>query len=51
MSLAEEALAHPLLAGRLDPSTYRRRSCCLFYRARPGAYCGDCPLTRHASAR
>lgn len=46
MSLAEEALAHPLLAGRLEPGTYRRRSCCLFYRARPGAYCGDCPLPR-----
>lgn len=46
MSLAEEALDHPLLAGRLEPGTYRRRSCCLFYRARPGAYCGDCPLTR-----
>lgn len=45
MSLAEEALDHPLLTGRLEPGTHRRRSCCLFYRARPGAYCGDCPLT------
>ncbi|WP_116952042.1 (2Fe-2S)-binding protein [Jiangella endophytica] len=47
MSLAEEALAHPLLANRLDPNTHRRASCCLFYRARPGGYCGDCPLTPH----
>lgn len=44
--LVEAALAHPLLADRLDPGTNRRRSCCLFYRVRPGAYCLDCSLTR-----
>lgn len=26
--------------------TFRRRSCCLFYRARDGGLCGDCVLTR-----
>lgn len=42
--LVDAALGHPRLANRLDQDTYRRRSCCLFYRARSGGYCGDCVL-------
>ncbi len=45
--LVEQALTHPLLADRLERVTHRRRSCCLFYRARAGGYCGDCSLTPH----
>lgn len=41
------ALAHPQLTDRLDPRTDYRRSCCLFYRARNGGYCGDCVLAPH----
>ncbi|MFC1407292.1 MULTISPECIES: (2Fe-2S)-binding protein [Streptacidiphilus] len=47
-------LAHPLLRGTVatvPPGTgrFRRRSCCLIYRAAPGgagALCGDCVLSR-----
>ncbi|MBB1254234.1 (2Fe-2S)-binding protein [Streptomyces sp. OF3] len=28
-----------------DPLTYRRRSCCLYYRVPQAGYCGDCVLT------
>lgn len=34
----------PLLRGRLDHDTGRRRSCCLFYRTPTGGLCGDCVL-------
>ncbi|MFC8427151.1 IucA/IucC family C-terminal-domain containing protein [Streptomyces sp. NPDC057253] len=45
-TLAAELLAHPLLAGTLDPRTLRRRSCCLYYRLPQGGVCGDCCFTR-----
>ncbi|WP_149823915.1 (2Fe-2S)-binding protein [Streptomyces tailanensis] len=41
-ALAAELLAHPDLSGTLDPVTYRRRSCCLYYRLPGGGLCGDC---------
>ncbi|MEU9171284.1 (2Fe-2S)-binding protein [Streptomyces sp. NPDC048420] len=44
--LAAELLAHPLLAGTLDSTTLRRRSCCLYYRLPGGGVCGDCCFTR-----
>jgi hypothetical protein len=50
--LAEALLATPNLAGRHSgrPASpgFRRRSCCLIYRAAPGGrggYCGDCVLS------
>lgn len=40
-------LLEPLNAGTLGAdTTFRRRSCCLFYQAPGGGYCGDCPLPR-----
>lgn len=52
-ALAEALLATPHLAGRhagvpASPG-FRRRSCCLIYRAAPGGggYCGDCVLSAH----
>lgn len=45
--LVAAALTDQRLAGTLDPTTRRRRSCCLFYRGATGGYCGDCALTRH----
>ncbi|MEU0215389.1 (2Fe-2S)-binding protein, partial [Streptomyces sp. NPDC006265] len=47
-SLTAELLAHPLLtgAGNLDGTTFRRRSCCLYYRVPGGGVCGDCCFTR-----
>jgi hypothetical protein len=51
-ALAEALLATPNLAARSDgvPASpeFRRRSCCLIYRAAPdgrGGYCGDCVLS------
>jgi len=50
-------LTHPTLrdAARLEPSgTLRRRSCCLIYRAAPGAngaLCGDCVLVPRRDQR
>ena len=35
--------------GGLGRESFRRRSCCLYYRAHPGGYCGDCVLARHRS--
>ncbi|MFJ6071443.1 (2Fe-2S)-binding protein [Streptomyces sp. NPDC093065] len=37
-------LAHPLLAGTgtLTGTSFRRRSCCLYYRVPGGGVCGDC---------
>ncbi|GHE30906.1 hypothetical protein GCM10017771_47350 [Streptomyces capitiformicae] len=45
-ALAAELLAHPDLSGTLDPVTYRRRSCCLYYRIPGGGLCGDCCFDR-----
>ncbi|MFD5813685.1 (2Fe-2S)-binding protein [Streptomyces sp. NPDC127038] len=44
--LAGRLLAHPDLAGTLDPTTLRRRSCCLYYRVPGGGVCGDCCFER-----
>ncbi|CAM5667736.1 (2Fe-2S)-binding protein OS=Streptomyces tendae OX=1932 GN=GUR47_03670 PE=4 SV=1 [Streptomyces tendae] len=43
-SLTAELLAHPLLAGTgtLTGTSFRRRSCCLYYRVPGGGVCGDC---------
>ncbi|WP_433506802.1 (2Fe-2S)-binding protein [Pseudonocardia halophobica] len=55
--LAAAVLDHPLLAGtgeRRPPAapdrgwTFRRRSCCLYYRLPGGGTCGDCVLARSA---
>lgn len=48
VSLAAELLAHPLLAGTgtLTGTSFRRRSCCLYYRVPGGGVCGDCCLVR-----
>ena len=54
-ALVEGLLRHPFLngAGAYDRGTaFRRRSCCLIYRAAPdrnGALCGDCALHRPAA--
>jgi len=45
-ALAAGLLAHPDLAGTLDPATGRRRSCCLYYRVPGGGLCGDCCFDR-----
>ncbi|MFD4529322.1 (2Fe-2S)-binding protein [Streptomyces sp. NPDC058470] len=45
-TLAAELFAHSDLSGTLDPSTLRRRSCCLYYRVPAGGLCGDCCFTR-----
>ncbi|MFG2309338.1 (2Fe-2S)-binding protein [Streptomyces sp. NPDC048566] len=45
-ALAAGLLAHPDLAGALDPRTLRRRSCCLYYRVPGGGVCGDCCFDR-----
>ncbi|MFC3572579.1 (2Fe-2S)-binding protein [Streptomyces yaanensis] len=45
-ALAAGLLAHPDLAGTLDPSTGRRRSCCLYYRLPGSGLCGDCCFDR-----
>ncbi|KSZ60789.1 hypothetical protein Z045_02955 [Rhodococcus pyridinivorans KG-16] len=37
-------LSDPRLADALDPTTGRRRSCCLYYRTLTGGLCGDCFL-------
>ncbi|GAA2133187.1 (2Fe-2S)-binding protein [Kitasatospora kazusensis] len=56
--LAARLLELPPLRGAgtsaVDGSGFRRRSCCLIYRAAPdhaGALCGDCALTSPATAR
>ncbi|MDX3612831.1 (2Fe-2S)-binding protein [Streptomyces europaeiscabiei] len=49
--LATELFAHPALAGTLDPVTYRRRSCCLYYRLPGGGLCGDCCFDRPPGPR
>lgn len=47
-SLTVELLAHPLLSGTgtLTGTSFRRRSCCLYYRVPGGGLCGDCCFTR-----
>ncbi|MCX4885442.1 (2Fe-2S)-binding protein [Streptomyces sp. NBC_00847] len=47
-SLAAGLLAHPLLSGTgtLTGTSFRRRSCCLYYRVPGGGLCGDCCFTR-----
>jgi hypothetical protein len=56
-SMVEVLLARPYLAGSAGhrpDGTFRRRSCCLIYRAAPhhdGALCGDCPLTERGRVR
>jgi ferric iron reductase protein FhuF len=51
LAFARDALAGGPLAGtgsaRLDGArlTFRRRSCCLYYRLPGGGYCGDCCFT------
>ncbi|MFJ8079369.1 (2Fe-2S)-binding protein [Streptomyces sp. NPDC096205] len=46
-ALAAELLGHPLLAGTgtLTGTSFRRRSCCLYYRLPGGGVCGDCCFT------
>ncbi|MGW4550179.1 (2Fe-2S)-binding protein [Streptomyces violaceorubidus] len=43
-SLTADLLAHPLLAGTgtLTGTSFRRRSCCLYYRVPGKGVCGDC---------
>ncbi|WP_443049015.1 (2Fe-2S)-binding protein [Streptomyces sp. M92] len=47
-ALTAELLAHPLLAraGTLTGTAFRRRSCCLYYRAPGSGVCGDCCFSR-----
>ncbi|MFI5824319.1 (2Fe-2S)-binding protein [Streptomyces rishiriensis] len=47
-ALTAELFAHPYLAdtGVLTGGSFRRRSCCLYYRAPGGGLCGDCCFTR-----
>lgn len=48
-ALAAQLLAEPPLRGTSTTPPFRRRSCCLIYRAAPkaaGPYCGDCVLSR-----
>jgi hypothetical protein len=44
--LVEDLLGAPPLRGTgvLGPAGFRRRSCCLYYRAPGGGLCGDCAL-------
>ena len=55
LPLTADLLAHPLLSGTgtLTGTTFRRRSCCLYYRVPGGGTCGDCCFTRppRSSAR
>ncbi|WP_019060052.1 (2Fe-2S)-binding protein [Streptomyces prunicolor] len=47
-ALTAELLAHPLLAGTgtFTGGSFRRRSCCLYYRIPGGGVCGDCCFTQ-----
>lgn len=47
-ALAAELFTHPRLAptGTLTGTSFRRRSCCLYYRVPGGGVCGDCCFTR-----
>jgi iron complex transport system ATP-binding protein len=46
--LARELCADERLSGTIifNKISYRRTSCCLYYRARAGGLCGDCVLTK-----
>ncbi|WKG02932.1 (2Fe-2S)-binding protein [Mycolicibacterium sp. HK-90] len=54
---AVAAVESLLATGKLDRSgelaglSFRRRSCCLFYRTPGGSYCGDCALARRKATR
>ncbi|WP_460370785.1 (2Fe-2S)-binding protein, partial [Actinocorallia lasiicapitis] len=44
-TLITDQLARSPLRGALTPPTFRRRSCCLYYKVPPGGdKCGDCCL-------
>ncbi|MEU7560724.1 (2Fe-2S)-binding protein [Streptomyces eurythermus] len=47
-ALTGELFAHPLLdaTGARTGASFRRRSCCLYYRVPGGGLCGDCCHTR-----
>ncbi|MFD4556773.1 (2Fe-2S)-binding protein [Streptomyces sp. NPDC058469] len=47
-ALTAELFADPLLAGTgtFTGSSFRRRSCCLYYRVPGGGVCGDCCFTQ-----
>lgn len=47
-ALTAELFAHPLLAGTgtFTGTSFRRRSCCLYYRVPGGGVCGDCCFTQ-----
>ncbi|WP_330286221.1 (2Fe-2S)-binding protein [Streptomyces sp. NBC_00576] len=49
LALAAELFTHPRLAptGTLTGGSFRRRSCCLYYRVPGGGLCGDCCFTRN----
>ncbi|MGQ4388481.1 (2Fe-2S)-binding protein [Streptomyces sp. SAS_270] len=49
--IAAGLFTHPELAGTLDPTTLRRRSCCLYYRLPGGGLCGDCCFDRRPQTR
>lgn len=51
VAVTESLLATGELVGTGDLSglTFRRRSCCLYYRVPGGSNCGDCALTRPRS--
>jgi len=48
LTIAVSLYEHPALRGAAtvapDGTSFRRRSCCLIYRAAPGTLCGDCIL-------
>lgn len=47
LDVGRRALAHPWLRGTADlRPTFRRRSCCLYYRLPGAGTCGDCVLAR-----
>ena len=49
LTIAMSLYEHPALRGAAtiapDGTSFRRRSCCLIYRALPGTLCGDCVLS------
>ncbi|MEU6463052.1 (2Fe-2S)-binding protein [Streptomyces sp. NPDC046976] len=55
-ALAGELFAHPLLrttgtrTGTRTGTSFRRRSCCLYYRVPGGGVCGDCCFSRPPAA-
>ncbi|MGV0815746.1 (2Fe-2S)-binding protein [Mycolicibacterium boenickei] len=53
VAVTESLLATGNLVGSgvLTGLTFRRRSCCLFYRTPGGSFCGDCALARRKATR